>query len=315
MAITANGLSQVENLGDRKALNLKVYSGEVLFAFDKKNIGLDLVKVRTIKNGKSSQFVVTGSISDTAVATHTPGDDVSTTVMPSNERVILIEDLQYVSSFVDNYEEKMAHFEIRGELAKRAGESLATKIDKQVFTTVLLASQSVGIAGHPDGFEINNDVISTGATAEIKGDAIIDTIFAAKAHLEANDITGDPIFITDPINYYNVVQSAKAVNRDFNGGDNGSIAKGNVIEVAGIKIAMSNHFGKDSTVDVGGTNKKLQGLLFTSECIGVVKLMDVSSEANYIPEKLGTLMTSTYALGMGVLEPAAAVAITGGTVV
>ena len=314
MAITANGLTQVENAGDRKALNLKVYSGEVLNAFDKKNMALDLVKVRTISNGKSSQFVVTGSISDTAVATHTPGDDVSTTVMPSNERVILIEDLQYVSNFVDNYEEKMAHFEIRGELAKRSGEALAVKIDKQVFATVLAASQATGIAAQPDGFEINNDVITSGATAEAKGDAIIDTIFAAKAHLEANDVTGDPIFVTDPINYYNVVQSAKAVNRDFNGGDNGSIAKGNVIEVAGIKIVMSNQFGKDTSVTVGAAQKKLQGLLFTSECMGVVKLMDVSSESNYIPEKLGTLMTSTYALGMGILNPGAAVAITGGTV-
>ena len=314
MAITANGFTQIEGAGDRKALNLKVYSGEVLNAFDKKNIGLDLVKVRTIANGKSAQFVVTGNMSDTAVATHLPGEDVSTTGMPDNERVILIEDLQYVSSLVDGYEEKMAHFEIRGELAKRSGEALATKIDKQVFATVLAATQAVGVAAQPDGFEVNNDVIVTGATAEDKGDAILATIFAAKAHLESNDVTGDPIFVTDPINYFNVVQSAKAVNRDFNDGSNGSISKGNVIQVAGINIVMSNHFGKDTSVDVGGVNKKLQGLLFTSDCMGVVKLMDVSSESHYIPEKLGTLMTSTYALGMGVLNPGASVAITGGTV-
>jgi len=312
MAITANGITQIESAGDRKALNLKVYLGEVLNAFDKKNIGLDLVKVRTIANGKSAQFVVTGNISDTDVQTHNPGDDVSTTGMPDNERVILIEDLQYVSTFVDNYEEKMAHFEIRGELAKRSGEALAVKIDKQVFKTVLNATQATGVAAQPDGFEINNDLIVTGSDAEAKGDAIIDTIFAAKAHLEANDVTGDPIFVTDPINYYNLVQSAKAVNRDFNSGDNGSIAKGNVIEIAGIKVVMSNQFGKDTAVDVGGTDKKLQGLLFTSDAVGVVKLMDISSESNYIPEKLGHLMTSSYALGMGVLNPGAAVAITGG---
>jgi len=312
MAITATAFTAVEGAGDRKALNLKVYSGEVLNAFDKKNIGLDLVKVRTIANGKSAQFVVTGNISDTSVATHAPGEDVSTTDMPDNERVILIEDLQYVSTLVDNYEEKMAHFEIRGELSKRAGEALATKIDKQVFATILAATQATGVAAQPDGFEINNDDIVNGADAEAKGDAIIDTIFAAKAHLESNDVTGEPIFVTDPINYYNLVQSAKAVNRDFNGGDNGSIAKGNVIEIAGIKVVMSNHFGKDTAVDVAGTNKKLQGLLFTSDVVGVVKLMDISSEANYIPEKLGTLMTSSYALGMGVLNPGASVAITGG---
>ena len=41
MALIANGITQIEGAGDRKALNLKVYSGEVLTAFDKKNLGLE----------------------------------------------------------------------------------------------------------------------------------------------------------------------------------------------------------------------------------------------------------------------------------
>jgi len=312
MAITAVGITQKESGGDRKALDLMVYSGEVLEAFDKKNIALDMVKVRTIANGKSSQFIVSGNISDSDVQTHNPGDDVSTTGMNNNERVIVIDDLQYVSTLVDNYEEKMAHFEIRGELAKRAGEALAVKIDKEVFSTVLDATQATGVAAQPDGFEVNNDAIETGADAETKGNAIIDAMFTAKAHLEANDVTGEIYFVTDPVNYYNLVQSSKAVNRDFNGGDNGSIAKGNVFEIAGIRVYMSNQFGKGTAVDVGGNNKKLQALMFTSDAVGVVKLLDITSEANYIPEKLGTLMTSSYALGMGILNPGASVAITGG---
>ena len=311
MAITAVGITQVESSGDRKALDLMVYSGEVLEAFDKKNIALDMVKVRTIANGKSAQFIVTGNISDEDVLTHTPGEDVSTVGMNQNERVIVIDDLQYVSTLVDHYEEKMAHFEIRGELAKRAGEALAVKIDKQIFKTVLDATQAEGVAAQPDGFEVNNDTIDTGSTAEEKGDAIVDAIFTAKAHLESNDVTGEIYFVTDPVNYYNLVQSAKAVNRDFNS-DNGSIAKGNVFEIAGIKVYMSNQFGKGTAVDVGGTNKKLQGLMFTKDAVGVVKLLDITSEANYIPEKLATLMTSSYALGMGILNPGASVAITGG---
>ena len=312
MAITNVGVLTKDGAGDSKALALKIYSGEVLNAFDKKNLALDLIKVRTIASGSSSQFPVTGNIADTSVATHTPGDDVSTTDMLVSERLIAIEDLQYVSTFVDNYEEKMAHFEVRGELAKRSGESLATKIDKQAFGVVLAATQATGVANQPNGSEVNNDVIETGATSEEKGDAIMASIFAAVSILDGNDVTGDKIFITNPTNYYNIVQSQKVINRDFNGGDNGSIAKGNVIEVAGVKIMMSNHMGQGTAVDVGGVNKKLQGLLFTQDCAGVVKLMDVASESNYIPEKLGTLMTSSYALGMGILNPGASVAICGG---
>jgi len=309
MAITPNAFTAVEQSGNRKALDLKVYSGEVLTAFDKKNIGLSLVKNRTISNGKSASFIVTGRIEDSAVQTHAAGEDVSTVTMPDNERVILIEDLQYVSTFVDNFEEKMAHFEIRGELSKRAGESLAVKIDKQVFATVVEATKSKGVAAQPDGSSVNNDKIDTGSTAEEKGDAIIDAIFTAKASLDSNDVTGDLMFVTSPVNYYNLVQSSKAVNRDFNTeGSNGSIAKGTVLEIAGIKVVTSNQFGYGSTYG----SKKLQGLMFTSEAAGVVKLLDITSEANYIPQKLGHLMTSSYALGMGVLNPGASVAITGG---
>lgn len=315
MAIGAVGITQAEGAGDRKALTLKVYAGEVLNAFDKKNIGLDLVKVRTIESGSSAQFPVTGNIADTDVQTHSPGTEVSTGSMLVNERIITIEDLQYHSLLVDKYEEKMSHFETRGELSKRQGEALATKVDKQIFATVLTATQTAGIANQPSGSEVNNDLIATGTDAEAKGDAFMDAIFASVAIMDGNDVTGEKILVTDPINYYNIVQSQKAINRDFNDGGNGSIAKGNVIEVAGVKIVMSNHMGKDTPVLVGATNKKLQGLLFTMDAVGVVKLMDVTSEANYIPERLGTLMTSYYALGMGVLNPGASVAITGETII
>jgi hypothetical protein len=40
--------------------------------------------------------------------------------------------------------------------------------------------------------------------------------------------------------------------------------------------------------------------------------MDVTSEVNYIPEQLATLMTTYYSYGMGVLKPGAACVITGG---
>ena len=86
------------------------------------------------------------------------------------------------------------------------------------------------------------------------------------------------------------------------------------MEVAGIRIYKSNYVGIDSTVVVGATNKKLKALLFTSEAVAVAKLMDVTSEVNYLPEQLATLMTTYYSYGLGVLKPACSCAITGGTV-
>ena len=41
---------------DKKALFLKVFSGEVLAAFAEKNVMADKVQVRNITSGKSAQF-------------------------------------------------------------------------------------------------------------------------------------------------------------------------------------------------------------------------------------------------------------------
>ena len=52
------------------ALFLKVFSGEVLSAFKRVNVFGDTVQTRTIQNGKSAQFPVTGRFK---AAFHEPG--------------------------------------------------------------------------------------------------------------------------------------------------------------------------------------------------------------------------------------------------
>lgn len=51
---TATSAGQLEAAGDRKASFLKVYAGEVLTAFERMNIALNLVKTRTLTSGKSA---------------------------------------------------------------------------------------------------------------------------------------------------------------------------------------------------------------------------------------------------------------------
>lgn len=209
------------------------------------------------------------------------------------------------------------HFETRGELAKQAGEALAVKIDKAVAAALVTASQTSGTIGgsaiQADGTEVNNDVIDSGATPKAKGDALIEAVFAAVAAMEEKDVTGEKYLVVSPVTYSYLAQS-DAVNKDITSGDNGGINKGTVMEVAGIRIYKSNYVPVDTAVNVGGTNKKLKAMLFTSEAVAVAKLMDVTSEVNYIPEQLATLMTTYYSYGMGVLKPACSCVITGGTV-
>ena len=162
------------------------------------------------------------------------------------------------------------------------------------------------MAGQPTG---NAALVATGyvaaATSEAKGDLVVGALFDANVEMNGNDVPMDGRgFITTPANYAYVVQSQKAVNRDFTNG-NGGIDSGSVLNIAGTPIMWSNHLPTRNTAN----NADLLGLFFQSGCVGVVKAMDITSESNYIPEKLGDLLTSYYALGMGILEPGKAASL------
>lgn len=297
--INTDGVSAVPGASNR-ALGLKQYSGEVLTAFTRSNMFLDMVKKRTINGGVSAQFITTGQAADTDAATHTPGSDVSASVLKVSERTISITDRVYYSHFVDKLDEKLAQYDLRGELAKQAAEALSTKIDKQVASLIIEASEAAATST-----QIGGHVISMGTTAAFnalttsqKGDALVEAMFSANVAFNAADVPMDGrVLVTTPQNYAYIVQSEKAVNRDFTNG-NGGIDSGKVLNIAGTPIKWSNHI---PATDTAGSS--VQGLFFQSGCVGVVTAMSITSEANYIPEKLGDLLTSYYALGMGILEP------------
>jgi len=294
---------------------LEVYYGSVLTAFDRKQLFLDLVTSKSIDSGSSISIPVIGQAGDGDTNTHVPGTVLTMSAIPVKERLINIDALEYYALAVDKFEEKVLHFETRGELAKQAGEALAVKIDKAVAAAIVLASQTSGTIGgeavQADGTEVNNDLIDTGTTPEAKGDALIEAVFEAVAAMEEKDTSGEKSLVVSPRIYSYLAQS-KAVNKDITSGNNGGIDKGTVMEVAGIMIYKSNYTGVDTSITVGVGAKKLKALLFTSEAVAVAKLMDVTSEVNYIPEQLATLMTTYYSYGMGVLKPGASCVITGG---
>lgn len=316
MALTANDIGN--NTGSRGVPTdmdnaLEVYYGSVLTAFDRKNIFLDLVTNKSIQTGSSTSIPVIGQALDTDSNTHVPGTTLSMSAVPVRERIINVDALEYFALAVDKFEEKVLHFETRGELAKQAGEALAVKIDKAVSNQIRLAAETSGTIGgaavQADGTEVNNDVIGSGSTPKAKGDALIEAVFAAVAAMEQKDVSGEKVLVVDPLHYSYLAQS-DAVNKDITSGDNGGINKGTVMEVAGIMIYKSNYVGTGTAMTSG---KLLKALLFNSEAVAVVKLMDLTSEVNYIPEQLATLMTTYYSYGLGVLKPAAACAITSTT--
>ena len=82
---------------DSRALYLKLFSGEMFKGFQRNTIARDLVMKRTLKNGKSLQFIYTGR---TNAEYHVPGQSIlgnDQNAPPVAEKTITIDDLLILS--------------------------------------------------------------------------------------------------------------------------------------------------------------------------------------------------------------------------
>ena len=121
---------------DARALYLKLFSGEMFKGFQYNAIARDLVMKRTLKNGKSMQFIYTGR---TTAEFHTPGNAIlgnSDGAPPVAEKTITVDDLLISSAFVYDLDETLAHYELRGEISKKIGYALAEKYDRLIFRAI-----------------------------------------------------------------------------------------------------------------------------------------------------------------------------------
>ena len=107
--ITAPG--QSNSTGDKRALYLKLFSGEMFKGFQRNTIARDMIMKRTLTNGKSLQFIFTGR---TTAEYHTPGNSIlgnSDGAPPVAEKTVTVDDLLISSAFVYELDETLAHYD------------------------------------------------------------------------------------------------------------------------------------------------------------------------------------------------------------
>lgn len=340
---------------DADALFLKVFSGEIITTFEKYNVMMPLHRVRTIQSGKSATFPVTGVAS---AKYHVPGESVlseasgtslfaasasagsPTTSFDSgnsptskylsrfkhNEKVIFIDDVLVSSVFVADIDEMKNHYDVRSIYSTEIGRALAYTADKNLIRTVIAGARKTtdrfGGTSTGDGYLGAQVGIGTTPT----GSSIIQGIFdVAQKMDEANVPSEERFCLLPPSMYYLLVEAGNdALNRDFGNDGNGSVARGEILSVAGIRIMKSNHIptvNESSTQDAlhgasgikndlagadtgySGLNySTTKGIVFHREAVGTVKLMDLSLESEYVMERLGTLMLAKYAMGHNILR-------------
>lgn len=324
---------------DNDALFLKVFSGEILTAFEQNNVMKDLHLMRTITSGKSAQFPVSGIAS---AKYHTPGVNIAdsgNSMLSSigmNERVITIDDVLVSSTFIANIDELKSHYDVRSIYASELGKALAKRFDIATMKTLFAAAGTGASAPQAGGNTISGATTNTTA-------GIIDALYAAATKLDEVDAPSEGRYaIVTPAQYYKLLTADNvAINKDTSGGS-ADAARGTIVEVAGIQLKKSNNFleviaeGDLSTGqsnadnDDGSANNDVFGgsgvgyngdfsalnnsgehgiLVGTKEAIGTVKLLDLATESEYQIERQGTLFVAKYAMGHGVLRPECSVKI------
>jgi len=264
MANIASSMSfggQSVSAADKRGLFLKVFSGEVMKAYERAIKVSSLVTQRTISSGKSAQFPTTGVA---AARYFKPGDDLFVdssdtdahaylTKIKQSERVIYVDELLTSACFIDDLDEAMSHYDYRSIFAAELGKALARHQDNMALYQIFMACKNVGnvasesTPGQPTGHQLANPTFySDGASA-------LDTLYDAAAILDKKDVPKEDRFIIlNPDGYYALLKegvftvNTSANSSDarmlFDGGGNDYVG-GQLTTVAGMPVIVTNANG------------------------------------------------------------------------
>ena len=236
---------QLNSAGDARALYLKLFSGEMFKGFQHETVARDMVTKRTLKNGKSLQFIYTGR---TTAEFHTPGNSIlgnDKGAPPVAEKTITCDDLLISSAFVYELDETLAHYELRGEISRKIGHALAEKYDRLIFRAIAKGARQASPITATGLVEPGGTQIRVGSTTN-ESDAyspagLVNAFYDAAAAMDEKGVSGSGrCAVLNPRQYYALIQDIGTnglINRDVQGT---SLQSGNgIIEIAGIKIYKS----------------------------------------------------------------------------
>ena len=287
-------VGQANLSGDKRALYLKLFSGEMFKGFQHNAIARDLVMKRTLKNGKSLQFIYTGR---TKAEYHTPGNAIlgnTDGAPPVAEKTITVDDLLISSAFVYDLDETLSHYDLRSEISRKIGYALAEKYDRLIFRAIARGARAASPVSATNFAEPGGTQIRVGSSANesdaFSSSALVAAFYDAAAAMDEKGVSSDGrCAVLNPRQYYELVQAVGSnglVNRDAQG--TALQGGGGIIEIAGIHIYKSMNIpflGKYGTKYAGTTGQTSPGN--TGDFIGPA-LEDASGASTGINNDYGT---------------------------
>lgn len=329
---TVSRLGQINTSGSDDALFLKTFGLEVLEQFDIMNVMESRTMVKVAQSGKSVQFP---RIGEGSAAYQTPGAELVGSTVPHAEIVATFDDLLVADRFIGILDEAMNHYDARAPYVRDIAMKLANESDRHTIIELLLGARLTAVGNElPTGTPING--ATTGVTAfrendkflqtaevtsgsgnstsvEEKIDAIHDALSDAAARLDDNNAPEEGRYALFRPREYR--QLAKAVqtsgfsltNKDF--GTNGSVATGDVFQVAGFDIIKTTQLPKTNLAASGlntfhnGDFTKTVFAVGQNDAVGTGILIGLTMESEYDIRRKGTLYTAHYAKAHKYLRP------------
>ena len=199
------------NSTTQRALFLKVFSGEVMTAYERAIKIAPLLTTRTITSGKTAQFPTTGyaaaryfSQGDSLLEDNSDAGNHYLSTIKQSERNISIDDLLVSSCFISELDEAMSHYDYRSAFATELGNALARHQDKYALQVIHDAATAAAL----DSDEVNPGVgttvtIGSTAYADITSAQLLDAIYDAAKALDEKDVPRDDRFVVlSPTHYY-----------------------------------------------------------------------------------------------------------------
>lgn len=323
-ALAATGISnpgQKLSAGDRDALFMKVFSGEVLTAFARNTVMMSRHQVRTIDHGKSASFAVMGRTRAKYLAPGNSLDD-QRKEFEHTEKVISIDGLLTADCLITDIDDAMNHYDVRVEYSRQLGEALAQSADCAIINELanMAAKDATVTENIPDNGSGADKVKGTGKAFEFAtglelsqsaeyGNKIIEGLLAARAAFTKNYVPmGDRYCLLTPEGYSALIKALMPDSANYqalfdpNSGKLQTICGFEVIEVPHL---INDGVDGKHTLNKKYTAAKLQGIVFHRSAVGTVKLKDLAMERARRAEYQADQIIAKYAMGHGGLRPEA----------
>lgn len=309
---------QNNQIGDDRILFEKKMQTDVLRYFQSTNVAKELLTNKTIENGKSAAFPIIGNANAVyhVAGTLLEGDQIAAT-----EREITIDDMLVGFAYVPDIDDAMVHYDANSAYNESIGRALSKRYDQDALRMVAVAAAIVDAATSlAAGLKVfADDVYTTPVTFAVAGDELIgakvyDKIVEAIAQWSEKDIVGEPTIVLKPASYYALLNNP--ANTGMTWANDEASQSGKVPMVLGKRVLQSPHIPQANDSANTALNAKYRadfsktvGLIFAKEAVGALQLIGLTMRSDYVPTRLATLMVGKMAVGFGILNHSAAIAL------